>query len=453
MKRTITVLLLSASSIALLAQSAGAGFALRTVNSPFGSGGFNNVDDSSTIHIITNRSDTGARIDMDGDGFFEIVALNKNGDDDLVIFEANMDNTYTKVWGIDVNAGTGSVVPHSAAVGDADGDGLLEIVHVWGSSIDAVNIYESDGTAIVDGSNPSDTPVFTRAIADPMGVTIGNLDGDGFNEIIIVTRSETSAFNILEATGDNAFAATVSADVGNDDGLSDDGGAAMVSQVTDLDGDGANEVVVAPDREARTLDAFFVFRWDGSTITEESRLAIENEAFATGKHTVLVYDLDQSGNPEIILTESSLFKVYIYESTGTNTYATDAASGSIVIDDDIFPIAAGDFDADGDFELYIAEDDDLGANPEHVIFFEHDGTVGGFAAANFGSEQTLISDMSGSGTGGSDDPRGVAYAQGSLDGDTMGDLFVITQNGDLFAIESTTNGSGLPVELMSFGVE
>lgn len=435
------------------AQTLGTGFTLvDTID--LGGSGFNNVDSSAGVHMITNRNDNGERIDMDNDGNYEFVVMAKNTLDNVFIFEANGDDTYVQRWGFDPNSGTGSVPLQAAAVADSDGDGNLELIHSDGST---VRVFEYSGAGqITDGSNPSDTPVGTFAISAVMGMTVGNLDGDGFQEIIVCSTDEVDALSIIEATGNNSWAGAQTGDVGNDDGMDNDtdGGCASMSNVADLDGDATMELVVAPDEEARTLDAFFVYTWNGATITEEARLGIAAHVSGTpGINNVLVYDIDGVGNPEIVLTENEFHGVYVYESTVANTYSADAGAQTPIRNNvnNTFHPAVGDFDADGNLEIYLPVDDGLGS--ESAIYVEHNGVAGGFAAGNFGSAVEFISDLEDNGPGGSNDPRGVAYAQGSLDGGNMGDIVLISQNGDVFIVEANAASSQVPVELQSFAID
>ena len=180
------------------AQTPGAGFVLTTVADLDGNG-FNSDDNGSSEHVVTNRSDTGARIDLDGDMNYEIVVMGKNTNDDLVILENTGDDTYAKVWGIDLNLDTASYFPQSAAVADSDGDGLLEIIAV-GAGV--LRIFEMAAGPIADGSNPSDTPMFTLAISGASAVTAGFLDADANMDIVVTSRDETGGLVVVENTDD-----------------------------------------------------------------------------------------------------------------------------------------------------------------------------------------------------------------------------------------------------------
>ena len=433
-------------------QSVTSGFTVR-LNQSMGGSGFNNVDSSAGVHVLTNRADTGDRIDMDNDGNFEFVIMAKNTTDNIFIFEATGDNTYTQVWGFDPNSGTGSVTTQAAAMADSDGDGRLELIYSDGAII---RVFEYSGAGqITDGSNPSDVPVTTESIPSIMGLTVGNLDGDASLDLVVCTLDELDSLKVLENDGDNSFAAAMTTDVGNDSLDNDtDGGCASVSQVADLDGDGNAEVVVAPDEEARTLDAFFVYNWDGvSAPTEEARLPIAAHVSGTpGINNVLVYNIDEAGNPEIVLTENEFRGVYVYESTAANTYASDQGGAILNTGGNVFNSDVGDYDANGSLELYIPEDP--GDGSESALFMEHTGAVGAFSASDFSAATAFVTDLGNDGGGGiSNDVRGLAYAQGSLDGDSMGDLVLITQSGNLIVIEADASGSQVPVELQQFSID
>ncbi len=444
------VLLLCLPALAL-GQTTAAGFTVR-LDTNLGGSGFNNVDSSAGVHVLTNRADNGERIDIDADGNYEFVVMAKNTTDNIFVYESTADNTYAFRWGFDPNAGTGSVPVQAAAVADSDHDGRLELIYSDGSTL---RVFEYSGAGqMTDGSNPSDTPVFSTALIGVMGLTVGDLDSDGTREILVCSAAEVDALEIRENSGNNTYASAVTADVGNDDGLDNDtdGGCASMSGIADLDGDGTREVVVAPDEEARTLNAFFVYRWDGSgTITEEARLPVAALVSGTpGINNVLVYDLDAAGNPEIILTENATLGVYVYESTAANTYAADAGGAILNTVGNCFNPDVGDFDADGDLEIYLPVDP--GGN-ESAIYVEHTGAAGAFSGSDFAASVEFVTDIGSDGAGGANDPRGLAYGQGSIDGaDMMGDIVLITQSGDLIVVEADASGSEVPVELFSFEV-
>ena len=361
---------------------------------------------------MTNRSDTGDRIDLDNDGFYEILVVNKNSADDLFIFEASADNTYGQVWGVDVNSGTGSVVPQSLCVGDSDGDGNLEIVHVASGNL---RVFEMSAGQIADGSNPSDTPVFFRC--GQFRQWCSNRQFGWRTPMLnccFLPAKKPVVFLIIENTGNNTYAAAVSTDVGNTDMMNNDGGAATLSRAVDLDNDGTLEVVLAPDREARSNNAFYVFTWDGSSFTQEATLPLAGGS-NSGINNVLIYDLDGSGNPEIIISESVNDLHFIFTKVPGSIPMPQMGARPVFFsftNMNIYQMTAGDRDSDGFFELYVPIDDDSVSTNALAVYFEHDGTAGGFAAGNFGSAQTLISDI-GNGSG-SNDPRGLAYAQGSF---------------------------------------
>ncbi len=431
-----------------MAQTIGTGFTLGTTTSdPFGTGGANlgwgsGSQNGTGNHVVTNRADNGGRIDMDGDGLYEFAALNPQGSDNLIIMESTADNTYVKVWGISLNGS--NLNSGGLAVGDSDGDGMLEIVASDAAS-DLVRIWEYDPALgagqIVDGTNPADTPKLSRAVTDPIGMTIGDLDGDGFLEILMTSTNDTDSFIIVESSADDTWSANDSTAVGTA-GF----GATGISHVMDLDGDLTNEVVIGPDSQARADNAFYVYTWDGSTFTVEATLPLA--ASGGGRNSVFVYDLDSMGTPEIILADQATTdRVYVYESTAANSYAADAGTSGIVgLTGEIFAPSVGDRDSDGNHEIYLAFDD----NSHRVIYYEHDGTAGAFAAANFGAQQVLITlDTN------NKDPRDVAYGMGSLDvgGDTRGDIIVSDQDARLLALESDSDGSQVPIELLSFMVD
>jgi hypothetical protein len=377
--------------------------------------------------------------DIDGDGYGEFVVLlaedGQVGADDVVIFEATGDNSYSKVWGANFDDDSGDAESNGLFVGDSDGDGKVEIV-VGRQDPDRILIYEYSGSGqITDGSNPSETPTSLSVSNTVTGIIVTDLDGDGNNEIIAVTIDNDTSLYAFETDGDNSYAAAVTYDVGeHSTPTSYDGCDGVAGVNVDLDGDGTREIAVSGNG-----DRLYIFTFDGSSWTEEfdsGDLADEGDPIQPGDNHVEVYNLDQDGRPEIIVSNQRDNEIYVFEGTAANTYGRDATDEAINNGStNMNAIAAGNLVGDSMGEIYY--EDATGA----ISYREFTGSAGSFDTTDFGAEQTLASASE-------TYFFGIGYGNGSsngtlpsLDGDNYRDI-VLVRNSDtgneIYVLESQT---------------
>ena len=402
----------------IFAQSAGSGFSVRSVT-----GG-----DISNQKVI--GSYPGFDIDGDGNGEF-VVHLEEGGEtaDDVIIFESSDDNTYSKVWGVNYDDDSGDGEGFNAVViADSDGDGRLEVI-VAQQDPDKILIYEYSGSgAITDGSNPSETAVATLTLANTCtGIVVTDLDDDGNNEIIVGTIDNTKGLYAFETDGNDSYAIAVTYDVGEGD--SDDG-SSNICGASDFDGDGDLEIAVAGDN-----GRLYVFEFDGSAFSEEYESGdLDDEGNPIGQGQRIAYgNLDNSGRDEIIITNQRDDEIYIFEGTSENTYSKDASdevqdNGST----NIGALTVGDYDGDGNYEIYYAESDD-------IRYREFSGSAGSFTSSDFSSENNLVINM-----GSTVKSVNVWTGSGSLyiDGDLYQDFICTKTDGndedEIIIVESST---------------
>ncbi len=426
-----------------LAQTAGYGFTLATINTS----GEGNVGNQSHILAIYAGSD----LDNDSNGEIIFVDAPASSNSEMVILEATgTNNTYTVVWRTDLHGRMSKRC--GLNVGDTDGDGKQEIIVgiSAGATKDSVFIFEVDGSApIADNSNPDETPTFSfTTLADPRGIIIANLLTTNINpEIIVGNTNNTESIEFFESSSDNNW--TKQAVSNNDIGQ----GIVDMAGPADLDGDGTKEIAICEERGALN-----VISLSGTTVQEET-VDKNIAANVNSDGRVIIANLDQSGNPEIILCNDEDDALFIFESTSTDHYSSDANDGvnataiiNNVFIDDRLSITAGDYDNDDKWELYYT------TNADTVRYREWNGTAAGDfnASSDFPSENDLIDSL---GTG--ETATAIVYSpnkDGStlLDGDTKADIAIGRTNGtgnEIYIVESKTTDSSLPVELSSWSVE
>jgi len=110
------------------------------------------------------------------------------------------------------------------AIGDIDRDGIPDVV---GGAIDEITVLRGTGTGALQPGLTQSAPNGTKV----QGVTIGDFDGDGANDVF--TGDEAALYKgvLFEWTGDNLGATKIVPDVGDNPAAGD------------IDGDGRTDVV------------------------------------------------------------------------------------------------------------------------------------------------------------------------------------------------------------------
>ena len=231
--------------------------------------------------------------DIDQDGVPEIVKV--LGDYiHLHIYETIGNNIYDKIAEITTSSTHNS--SSTLAFGDFDSDNQNEFV--WGYSAGEYSIWECIGNNSYQEISLQQLP--TANVKDCFSVP--DADGDGKLEFVVkgfvVPTARIHAF-IFEATGDNTYEIIKSFDLfgGSNDYY---GG---YSDVGDVDGDGIPEIALEGCQNIYIIksadnDSFYV--WD--TLP----------GHASGS-CVRVYDIDENGLAEIIISGGDETRIYEYD--------------------------------------------------------------------------------------------------------------------------------------------
>lgn len=195
-------------------------------------------------------------------------------------------------------------------VGDVDGDGMPEVVFTayaspnYGSA-GALIILSGDGA----GEEQAWTSIGGYAPFASSGVALGDLEGDGTPEIIVISAD----YRVLALHADGSL-------VWASEARSSDLSAYSYPSIADLDGDGLAEVIVGRA----------IFSSDGTTRGV-------GEYCMGGAYAIsAVADLDGDGQQEVICGNAA------YRIDGSAIYANGLADGWS---------AVGDFDGDGQGEV------------------------------------------------------------------------------------------------------
>lgn len=168
--------------------------------------------------------------DFDGDGKLDIATPNRNTN--LIAIYRNLTSDSTIVFADTITI-AGLNDPYGIAVGDIDGDGKPDII-VSNHASDSLSIFRNVSTV----GNITFGPRFDAHVSSqPVYIAFGDLDGDGLNDLAVVTTS--GAISVLRNTsspGSLSFAAKVDFAVGV--------AGANIIAITDYDGDGKPDISV-----------------------------------------------------------------------------------------------------------------------------------------------------------------------------------------------------------------
>jgi|GEM_PF-491460 len=342
---------------------------------------------------------------------------------------------------------------------DVDGDGRNEIVEASVTMDDyyyggTISIWKDDGTALDGWPAALGESSWDSMIAS--GLAVGDIDGDGDYEIVVVDDYNVMATALHVESGQTVEGWPV--------GVGDYWYAYIIGSpvLADLDGDGDSEIIVALDEESRESDGLFAIQGDGTFLwqrryTTEGPMSVAdfdgdgdveialcgygpgitrvytfildhngqqiNRWRGGSKKGTAIADLDADGEPELVFcTEDSVMAVHVDGST-LWTVRVRGPFG------DEGALSVGDIDDDGFSEVYVnsyIEADGFAYSLVHA--FDHEGRE----LSDAGFPKTLMGD-----------PWYCSPLIGDVDGDMQKELVVASAGAAIMAWESdgsTTTG-------------
>lgn len=330
-----------------------------------GDGTFESAADTHGLSIIGNVAAGAMLADLDGNGYVDLVLTGLRGFGiRLYLNNGGQFTEATAAWGL----GTATFDAFSAAAGDVDGDGRLDLAvshwdnanyapghagHLWknqGGSL--LDISTSAGLGILQG--PGLDLTFTPILAD--------MDGDHQPDLLWASDFKTTrAFHNL---GGGVFEAWDASQFDDENGMGGD--------VGDFDNDGDLDWFVSSIYDpagvpvgGQGFTGNRLYRNDGGgNFTDVSEAAGVRQGFWGWGSCMVDFDLDGwldiyhvNGNPFGIGSVFNNDPSRMFVNQGNGIFAEDSVSLGVADTGQGRGIACFDYDRDGDLDIYVTNNE------------------------------------------------------------------------------------------------
>ncbi len=387
------------------------------------------------VDFTTGNNPAGniAVADLDGDGKPDMVVLNRSLNSFSILQNVSTAGTISKTsFATKVDFVTDST-PSFVTIGDLDGDGKQDIVIV-NMFTNKISVYKNISTfgTINASSFTSKVNFISDTLSMPTSVAIGDLDGDGKPELV-VTNSFSNTISVLKNTSHvgNIDSTSFAPSIDFTTGL----GPVSVA-ITDINGDGKPDLVIA-DFDAKTI-SILKNTTTNNSITKSSFASKVDFKVGTCPDALTIGDLNGDGKPDVVVVNQTNSTISIL----TNTSKVGAIDSSSLATQVVLPtnglspyyVSVGNIDSDSLPDIVVAN---LISN--NISIIKNIYTSGNLSASSFSSGVNLA-------TG--NYPVSVAIAD--FDGDNKPDLAVPDYGSNTISVFQNLTANILPLSFITF---
>ena len=250
-------------------------------------------------------------------------------------------------------------MPFPVAVGDFNGDGILDLaVANWSDNTVSVLLGNSDGTFQAQVSYATDT--------SPCSLAVGDFNGDGKLDLA-VANTNSSTVSVLLGNGDGTFQAKVAYATGS---------SPQWVAVADFNGDGKPDLAVANNLDNTV--SVLLGNGDG-TFLAQATYATRDKAYS-----VAVGDFNGDGLFDLVVANFGANSVSVLLGNGDGTFQTQVTYPTGT---NPYSIAVGDFNGDGLSDLAVVN---FTSETVSVLLGNGDGTFGTQVTYATGSQPYFV---------------------------------------------------------------
>jgi RHS repeat-associated protein len=300
------------------------------------------VSYAAKIDIVTASGSSPNSIsvgDLDGDGKMDIAVTNNSANTVSIFRNTSTVGAVNFATKVDYATGTS---PQRVSIGDLDGDGRADLV-VGNVNGNTISLFRNTSTAA--GSVNFAAKVDYAVGGSPYSISIGDLDGDGKADLA-VTNYNSSIVSLFRNTstgmGSVSFAAKVDYTTGANP---------ISISIGDLDGDGKVDLAVT-NYTGNTISILLNTSVTGSV----SFAAKVDYATGTNPRSVSIGDLDGDGKSDLAVANYGSHSLSMFRNTSTvGSVGYDAKVDYVTgTNTNPYSVSIGDFDGDGKADLAAA---------------------------------------------------------------------------------------------------